>query len=280
MTAHKTTMNNEFHLGDCIEVLANMESETIDLTVTSPPYDAIRNYSGKRAPVIDYKIVAKELYRVTKPGGVCVWVVNDQTIKGSESLSSFRQAINFVDAGWRLHDTMIWRKDTATMPDKTRYNQVFEYMFIFSKGKPKTFQPLNDRPNKWAGTKIHGTYRGADGVAVKRGAEWSSKIIPEFGKRDNVWDIPGEKKNKTGHPAVFPERLVSDHIQTWSQRDDVVLDPFAGSGTTGVAAVKGGRSFVGIEISPDYYEIMTGRVQSCSCTEQRTTEQAQEGGNK
>ena len=151
-----------------------------------------------------------------KQGGVVVWVVADQTVKGSETLTSFRQAIMFQEQGFNIHDTMIWEKDTSSFPDKIRYNNVFEYMFIFSKGKPKTFNPIKDRPNKYAGTKIHGTYRNQDGSITKRNEKWSKQVVSKYGKRNNVWHIPTEKKNKTGHPAVFPLQLAEDHIKSWS----------------------------------------------------------------
>lgn len=250
------------HQNDCINHIKQMADEVIDLTITSPPYDDLRFYGGNKPPTIDYKTLASELLRATKPGGVCVWIVADQTKKGSETLSSFRQAILFQEAGWNVHDTMIWHKDTATMPDRTRYNQVFEYMFVFSKGKPKTFSPIEDRRNKWAGTKVHGTYRNAQGEPVKRGGSWSEKVISEFGKRNNVWGIPGEKSNKTGHPAVFPERLVHDHLVSWSNAGDLVFDPFTGSGTTGVVAVREGRKFQGVELNPEYARLADERVEA------------------
>lgn len=156
---------------------------------------------------------------------------------------------------------MIWEKDTCSFPDKTRYAQCFEYMFIFSKGKPKSFRPIKDRKNKYAGYKQHGTYRAADGTIRKRGEKWAGKAVEEYGARFNVWQQPTEKKNKSGHPAVFPYQLAADHIESWSEQGDTVLDPFLGSGTTGAAAIDKKRNFIGFEISKDYFTYAKERIE-------------------
>ena len=189
-----------------------------------------------------------------------MWVVSDQTVKGSETLTSFRQAIMFQEQGFNVHDSLIWEKDTSSFPDKIHYNNVFEYMFVFSKGKPKTFNPIKDKPNKYAGTKIHGTYRNQDGSITKRNEKWKEKVVSKYGKRNNVWHIPSEKKNKTGHPAVFPLQLAKDHIISWSNEGDTVLDPFMGSGTTGVACKELNRNFIGMELDEEYFKIAKERI--------------------
>ena len=236
--------------------MKNIENESIDLTVTSPPYDNLRTYNGniEQWNFDKFKFIAQELYRVTKQSGVVVWIVNDATINGSESGTSFKQALYFMECGFNLHDTMIWQK-ISPFQHKNRYIQSFEYMFVFSKGMKKTANLICDRKNKWAGTQIHGTERQADGRTKSLSNKQKSKTVKEFGARLNIWDINPNKNNKTGHPAVFPLQLAKDHILTWSNENDVVLDPFMGSGTTGAACMETNRNFIGIEIDEKYYEI-------------------------
>ena len=183
-----------------------------------------------------------------------VWIVNDQTVKGSESGTSFRQALYAMDIGFNLHDTMIWKKESCAFPESTRYYPNFEYMFVFSKGEPKTFNAIEDRPNKWAGMNVHGTFRNADGSVTNRSETWKNTICKDFGCRFNVWEISSEKNNTTGHPAVFPLKLAQDHIISWSNEGDTVLDPFLGSGTTRIAAYDLNRNFIGYEIDADYFQ--------------------------
>lgn len=231
----------------------------IDLTVTSPPYDNLRTYNGF---AWDEEGLIRELYRVTKPGGVVVWIVNDATVNGSETGTSFRQALAFKDAGFNIHDTMIWEKPTFTATGSLaiRYAPVFEYMFIFSKGKPKTFNPIKDKKNKYAGGNINSTIRQKDG-SLKLKSGYGQKKIAEWGQRHNIWKIDTVKGNeRCGHPAPFPEQLAHDHIISWSNPGDVVLDPFMGSGTTAVAAIKTGRKYIGFELSEEYCRIAEERV--------------------
>ena len=250
--------------GDCLELMKNITDGSVDLTVTSPPYDNLRTYNGN----IDqwnfekFKAIAKELYRVTADGGVVVWIVADATIKGSETGTSFRQALWFMDCGFNLHDTMIWSKPsfTAVGTLKTRYASTFEYMFIFSKGRPKTFNPIKDRKNNTAGSKIDGTIRQSDG-SFKRKHGGGKKVVAEFGHRYNVWNMPAAVANKTGHPAPFPEQLANDHIISWSNEGDTVLDCFMGSGTTGIACVNTNRRFIGIELDEGYFNIAKKRIE-------------------
>lgn len=248
---------------DCMEYMKTMPDCYIDLTVTSPPYDNLRTYNGN----IDqwnfekFQAIAKELFRITKDGGVVVWIVNDQTVDGSETGTSFRQALHFIDCGFNLHDTMMWQK-ISPFQHPNRYIQQFEYMFVFSKGKPKAANLICDRPNIYSGTDIHGTERQQDGKTKSLSKFQKSKRVKEFGARFNVWDIPPEKNNKTGHPAVFPYRLCQDHILTWSNQGDTVLDPFLGSGTTRIAAYDTNRSFVGCEIDEDYFKAQEERYQA------------------
>ena len=249
---------NKIIQGDCLEEMKKMEENSIDLTVTSPPYDNLRDYNGYD---FDFEGIAKELYRVTKQGGVVVWVVGDATIKGSETGTSFKQALFFKECGFNLHDTMIWQKDTFTAVGalNVRYAPVFEYMFIFSKGKPKTFNPIKDRRNITAGLKQHGTIRKHDNTTVKMSTH--GNIVREFGQRHNVWKMPGEKRrNISSHPAMFPEKLAEDHILSWSNEGDTILDPMSGSGTTLKMAKKNNRNYIGIEISQEYVNIIKQRL--------------------
>jgi len=249
----KSFMNNDFalHVGDCLEALRATEDGSFDLTVTSPPYDNLRTYNGYS---FDFENIAKELYRTTKDGGVVVWVVGDATVDGSETGTSFKQALYFKEIGFNLHDTMIWNKAgfSAVGALKTRYAPVFEYMFVLSKGTPKTFNPIKDRPNKHVGKKLAGTKRQADG-STKPLSGAGEKVYAQFGQRFNIWEIfPQRQRGEDKHPAPFPEALVRDHIASWSKPCDVVFDPFTGSGTTAKVALEMGRKFVGCEISPEY----------------------------
>ena len=251
---------------DCLSVLKAAEDSIIDLTVTSPPYDSLRIYKDSENSWDKryWETVIKELYRVTKKGGIVVWIVGDATINGSETGSSFKQCLWAMECGFNLHDTMIYQKTNFSSPSSNRYHQVHEYMFIWSKGKPNTFNGIRDRKNKYAG---HTTY-GKNTVTLKDGSklERPKKVITEFGLRHNVWvhsttGQTGESK-KYDHPAMFSEALAKDHVLTWSNVGDCVLDPFMGSGTTGVACKKTGRNFIGIEISSSYFDIAEKRIEN------------------
>lgn len=239
--------------------MKEIQDKYIDLTITSPPYDNLRTYNGYS---FDFENIAKELYRITKDGGVVVWVVGDATIKGSETGTSFKQALYFKEIGFNIHDTMIWNKGgfSAVGALKSRYAPVFEYMFIFTKGKLKTFNPIKDKPNKWAGTKNHGTVR-IDGDIRKPVS--NKNIIKEFGQRYNIWDIfPQRQKGDGKHPAPFPEQLAQDHIISWSNENDIVFDPMCGSGTTLKMANKNNRNYLGIDISQEYCDMSRNRLQN------------------
>ena len=237
------------YTGDCAAVMATFEPDSIDLTVTSPPYDNLRKYKGYH---FDFEAIAAQLWRVTKPGGVVVWVVADATINGSETGTSFRQALYFMGLGFNLHDTMIYQKACVSFPETNRYYPNFEYMFVFSKGKPKTTNLQRDRKNRWAGQKVHSTVRNRDGSLTPKVC--IGNVTQEYGVRYNVWRIPHNKPDRAAHPASFPEALARDHIISWSNPGDVVLDPMCGSGTTGKQAVLLGRQFIGIDISAEYIE--------------------------
>jgi DNA modification methylase len=256
---------NKVVQGNCVEVMCSIPDDVIDIVVSSPPYGEIRAYKGY---IFDYKLVAKELFRVTKPGGVVVWVVGDETIKGSRSLTSFEQALYFKnEAGFTAHDIMIYEKNGASFParkDGNRYTNIYEWMFVFSKGKPKTTNLICDKKNAWAGYTSFGkhTQRGKDGILVHT----DKKPTPEFSVRNNIWRYNTGRNYSTKdeiafkHPAIFPEELAEDHIKTWSNPGDIVLDPMCGSGTTLKMAKVLSRNFIGIDISEEYCEIARERV--------------------
>jgi site-specific DNA-methyltransferase (adenine-specific) len=244
---------NQIICGDNVETLRTLPDACVDLTVTSPPYDNLRTYGGHSW---DFEGVASELWRVTKPGGVVVWVVNDATVDGSETGTSFRQALRFMEIGFRLHDTMIWNKRNSTMPEQNRYFQSYEYCFVFANGAPKSVNLLRDKHNIYAGKKHSSTIRNCDGTT----SIGTSGVCAEFGVRFNVWDIDPCKSGIRSHPATFPEALARDHILSWSNEGDLVLDPFSGSGTTAKMAKLMGRQYLGIEINPEYCEIAAERL--------------------
>ena len=246
----------ELWCGDCLDVLPTLEPA--DLVVTSPPYDNLRHY-GETFDGVDCLAVIEALSSGIVDGGVIMWNVADATIGGSETGSSFRQALHAMACGLRLHDTMIYLKDNVNFPEDVRYFSGFEYMFIFSRGAPKTFNPIKDRPNKWAGTTMHGTDRQPDG-SLKQ-ISGAGKEIKPYGMRFNWWHL-SNNSNQTGHPAPMPFSMADGHITSWSNVGDTVLDPFMGSGTSGIAAVRLGRSFVGIELDPGYFDIACRRIEA------------------
>ena len=251
------TDNATIYHGDNIATMqAVIPDASIDLVVTSPPYDDLRTYGGHSW---DFEGLAAELWRAIKPGGVVVWVVADATVDGSETGTSFRQALHFKDLGFRLHDTMIYLKDALAFPEFVRYGQAFEYMFVFSKAEPKAVQLIKDRVNVSFGRVVTGTQRRPDGTT--QAASCLGQPIKQFGARFNVWSISSTKGNGvSGHPAQFPESLARDHILSWSNEGDTVLDPFSGSGTTAKMARLMGRRAIGIEVNQEYCDIAVERL--------------------
>ena len=259
-------MINNIYNENCLSTMMRMEQEGvfIDLTVTSPPYDNLRSYKDgidKSWGEHVWRPIIKKLYDVTKEGGVVVWVIGDATIKGSESGSSFKQALYFMECGFNLHDTMIWEKGSFAFPSMGRYHQTFEYMFVFSKGKPASFNSIKDRKNKYTGS------RGASG-RNKNGErnKGTSTVRSEWGQRLNVWHYPiggghsSTDKIAYNHPAIFPEKLANDHILSWSNEGDLVYDPFMGSGTTAKMSLINNRKYLGSEISKEYIDIANERL--------------------
>jgi len=244
--------------GDCLERMKEIPDGSVDLTVTSPPYDNLRTYNNTlQWNESIWKQVLKELFRVTKQGGVVVWVVGDATIKGSETGTSFKQALWAMECGFNLHDTMIYEKAQACFGSNLCYLQSFEYMFVFAKDKPKTINFIRDRKNVRGNVTESTVSKGmnTNGISGAR----IPKTAKEFGKRKNIWKY-GVGGGNTGHPAPFPEQLANDHIISWSNEGDTVFDPFMGSGTTGKMAVLNGRNFIGIEVVKEYFQIAKERI--------------------
>ena len=254
---------NVIYNEDCLTTMHRMKNNSIDLVVTSPPYDDLRSYGGYS---FNFEKTAQELARILKIGGVIVWIVGDATIKGSESLTSFRQALYFKELGLTVHDTMIYQKNRFIHCNRNRYHSQFEFMFIISKGKPKTANLLYDRQNKSAGTKIHGTYRSREGKMLQKSGK--GRVIRQFGPRGNIWPYDVGLHNSTKdliafkHPAICPEHLVRDHILTWTNETDVVYDPFSGSGTSGKMAKLLNRRFILSESNAEYIPIIQARLAS------------------
>ena len=245
--------------GDCLEIMPTLADKSIDLTVTSPPYDNLRTYNGNSQ--FDFNGIAKELFRVTKDGGVVVWVVGDATIKGSETGTSFKQALYFKEIGFNLHDTMIYHREGPPLTHN-RYEQKFEYMFVFSRGTPRTVHLIMEHSLS-AGKKRTGSMRQDGDFLSMRSAKG---VVRDEKIRGNIWKYAvgnnGSATDKLAHkhPAIFPEQLATDHIISWSNEGDTVLDPFAGSGTTGIACLNTGRKFILIEKDASYCEIIRNRI--------------------
>lgn len=248
--------NQTLYLGDCMEILPTLGN--VDAVVTSPPYDNMRDY-GAAFSWFDWESAVNSISQSICAGGVIVWNVADQHINGSETGNSLRQALKFMEAGLCLHDTMIYLKPSFSFSESNRYPQTWEYMFILSNGKPKTFNPIKDRKNIYAGTKVHGTQRQKDGTTSP--ASGNGKILSDMGVRHNAWLINNRERDNTGqHPAPFPYQLAAGHISSWTNPNDEVLDPYLGSGTTLVACQQMGRHGIGIEIDPQYFNIACERV--------------------
>ena len=249
---------------NCLLTMERMNAGQIDLALTSPPYDSLRNYEGFDFP---FPEISKELFRVVKVGGVLVWIVGDQVKKGSESGTSFKQALAFMEVGFRLHDTMIYRKINPTPNSGNRYQQCFEFMFVFSKGKPATTN-ISKRESKTyrEGLVRHTSFaRNKEGELNKHDSKFN-KHVPN----DNIWEYTVGGGHSTldkiafQHPAIFPEQLALDHILSWSNKGEVVYDPFMGSGTTAKMAIKSGRNYIGSEISSNYCKIGDKRLRKCA----------------
>ena len=249
---------NEIYCDDCVDFMKKVEDDYIDLTVTSPPYDSLRDYNGYSFKCED---IAKELFRITKKGGIVVWVVGDKIVKGNKTLTSFKQALTFQSVGFNVHDVMIYKKKNTPFMRSNAYTNCYEYMFIFSKGSPKTFNPLKE-PTVRNGYEMLVTNKKADGI--------NKKVLGKLNKekvKTNIWEyavgLGGSTKDKIAfkHPAIFPEHLAEDHILSWSNENDIVFDPMCGSGTTCKMAKLNLRNYIGCDISQEYVDIAKKRIE-------------------
>jgi site-specific DNA-methyltransferase (adenine-specific) len=244
-------------VGNCVEVMNEMPPESVDLTVTSPPYDDLRDYKGYSFPFED---IANGLFRVTKKGGLVVWVVADKIVKGNRTMTSFKQALYFQQVGFNVHDVMIYKKKNTPFMRSNAYTNCYEFMFVFSKGSPNTFNPIKE-PTVRQGLEKMPVNKGRDGI--------NNKVLSklnEMKSRNNIWEyavgLGGTTKDRVAfqHPAVFPEKLALDHILSWTNEGDLVFDPMAGSGTTLKMAKSVNRKFFGCDISLEYVEIAKERL--------------------
>ena len=257
---------NKIYNEDCLEGMKRIPDGSVDLVVTSPPYDNLRTYGHLKGGFTFemFKPIAKELSRILKEGGVIVWNVNDATIKGSETCTSFRQVLFFKDeCGMNLHDTMIFKKiNPIPQIYRKRYNNEFEYMFVFSKGTVKTHNPIKV-PCLHAGLQLKGTTYKNFSVGEQTRTKLANPVKEEKIK-GNIWEyVVGKKQidqEAKKHPAPFPFELAKDHIISWSNENDIVLDPFIGSGTTAIAAIREKRNFIGFELNKEYYDKACKRI--------------------
>ena len=248
---------NKIYNENNLETMAKMPDSFVDLVVTSPPYDDLRTYNGYSFP---FEEIARELFRIVKDGGIIVWVIGDSTKNGSESGTSFKQALFFKEIGFNIHDTMIYKKKRIVPLTHNRYEQSFEYMFVFSKGKPKTFNPIMvdciyAGTETWGNPSFHKT--SSSGLV-----QVEKKKINDKKQKENLWEYLNAKDKNFKHPAPFPEELASDHIISWSNENDLIYDPFMGSGTTAKMAILNNRNWIGSEISTEYCEIINKRLEN------------------
>ena len=248
---------NKIHNADCVAFMKEMPPSSVDLTITSPPYDDLRNYKGYE---FDFHNIAEGLYRVTKRGGVVVWVVGDKMVRGSRTMTSFKQGLYFQQIGFNIHDVMIYQKKNTPFMRSNAYTNCYEFMFVLSKGKPTTFRPLKV-PTARNGYEMLTCNKLADGVNKKVWGELKKEKT-----RANIWKyavgLGGSTKDKIAfeHPAIFPEQLAHDHIVSWTKHGDLVFDPMCGSGTTCKMAALNGRSYIGVDISSEYAELARKRI--------------------
>jgi site-specific DNA-methyltransferase (adenine-specific) len=251
---------NKLHIANSIDFMKNyMKDSMVDLTVTSPPYDNLRNYNGYK---FNFKEMACELFRVTKKGGIVVWVVGDKIKNGNKSLTSFKHALYFQEIGFNVHDVMIYAKKNTPFMRSNAYTNGYEYMFVLCKGSPKTFNPLKE-PTVRSGMEMLVHNKGADAK--------NNKILKELKRektKSNIWyyavGLGGSTRDKKAfkHPAIYPEKLAQDHILSWSNEEDIVFDPMCGSGTTCKMAVLNNRKYIGVDISEEYIKIAQERTKN------------------
>ncbi len=254
---HTDTIVNTIHCIDCVIGMQQLPDNLVDLVVTSPPYDDLRNYNGY---AFDFEKIANQLFRVVKQGGIVVWVVSDKIKNGNRSLTSFRQALYFQEIGFNVHDVMIYEKKNTPFMRSNAYTNCYEFMFVFAKGSPKTFNPLKTATARSGKEKLVANKK-ADGINKKVWGELNTEKT-----LTNIWQyavgLGGSTNDKIAfqHTAIFPEKLAADHILSWTNENDIILDPMCGSGTTCKMAKLYKRNYIGFEISEDYAKIAIERI--------------------
>lgn len=247
---------------DCVEGMRALPPASVPLTVTSPPYDDLRDYGAHTWDFEKFMLVASQLWRVTMPGGALCWVVGDQIRDGGQTGSSFRQALYLKGLGFRLHNTLVIEKQLARGISKVRYGVAPEFVFVFSKGRPRSINLIRDKANKFGGQLMRFSTRGRDGTT----SDTEKALIRPFGVRGNVWRyttgsrVTAKERYAFQHPALMPEKLAKDLIVSWSKPGDLVLDPFGGAGTTAKMALLNHRRYLSIEAHAPYHGLAVRRL--------------------
>lgn len=248
-------------IADAIEHASTLASDSVDLVLFSPPYDGVRDYRGNWT--LDLPALGSELLRVVKDGGFAVMVIADGTKNQRKSMTTFRTAVAWEDAGWSLFESVIYSRDGR--PGAwwaTRFRVDHEHILMFYKGKrprPVTHHDGLRVPSKHAGKKWTGTQRLTDGTLVK-----TSATVAADKCRGTIWHYATSNsegnRTKAKHPATFPDALARDVILALSAPGDVVYDPMMGSGTSVVIAAQEGRRWLGNDFFAEYVEIAQQRL--------------------
>ena len=256
------SMPGRILVGDCLNLLGTLPPDSVDLTVTSPPYDDLRRYDTP-AP-LDLPALGRALLRVTRPGGVCAVVIQDASRRHAKSLSSFRLAVDWCDhAGWRLFECCLYVRHAAPGPWwRTRFRVDHEYVLIFLKGdRPRTFHK-----EALLVPTLHAGERVRRRPFARRGTPWGDPppAVQPLQCRGTVWRYAASSAERNAlkltHPATMPDKLAGDLIRCFSDPGGLVLDPLMGSGTTVVMAARLGRAYVGMDASAAYARIARDRL--------------------
>lgn len=258
-------------LGDCAEKLKQLEDNSVDLIVTSPPYADQRKDTYGGIPASQYVEwflpISKELLRVLKPTGTFILNIKEKVLDGERSTYVIELILEMRKQGWLWTEEFIWHKKNC-YPGKwpNRFRDAWERLLQFNKSKhfnmyqEEVMVPTGD----WAKTRLRNlseTDRTRDNSKVGSGfgkniSNWEGR---EMAYPTNVVHLATECSNKN-HSAAFPEALPEWFIKLFTKEGDLVLDPFAGSGTTNVVAQRLLRNSIGIEIKQDYYQQIKERL--------------------
>lgn len=273
--------------GDVAKNLVNLGDNSINCTITSPPYFGLRKYSdnheseiGKEPDLKDYisnlQNIFGTLWHKTRDDGTLFLNLGDSYIDNQLQGVPWRVALALADVGWILRSDIIWKKPNA-MPSsiKNRFTVEHEYVFFFSKKKKgySFYQDAVREPHvtfsensKMRGGRNHLGKRGGTPEAGKNAGNsnlhdgrWDQAFHPLGRNKRTVWEIP-LGKFRGAHFAVFPEKLVETCINVATVEGDLVFDPFTGSGTTGLVAIRSGRNFLGCELVPEYAQMARQRI--------------------